>query len=551
MKINLADLKNNVEVVQHLLTATEKNKKAPPALKAPKPKSNTDYTKRFHGKQKEEKVKEFKPAEAADKDDLPAIMLPTEPAPVKVKQDDDTLARYRMVERHIDQAETYFKANPPIYKSMRILFSSAYRYANGKDRLILAQARQLCDEALTLQEAGAKRKAKAKQQGKTIGKRELESYSTKSLHSAIADLFVEMRAGLAEEAKRREGTSYNDKHKEYPVDLSSYDATMEPAVLARAHLMVTAANYIDVEDINKIAKHGLEVEHVEGLVFVIKNALLLGFMPHSLPRRRTDDDMEEELERAMAVYFQRRASPLVKQLRHATSNRQWFYVPEYSHLQVKSIAFADRALNPEFDAFKSLSNTPTEDEIRFFFLNTGVGEDRVNAILQRWRTNDSHQGRIALISNEYNAIVRQKKTARLREMRLGFLADNGDLVRSIESNIDRRQQILEEQQAIGARFSMLASHTGNADQGLSIRQYRHVTPVFSRIEDVAVKGITDAYERRRVREGIRSDRFEARTLRYQHTDLQDESRACRAKSKRGVLQLEALRAKAFADISGR
>lgn len=547
MKINLSDLKNHPSVLQTIMSAAKNNeKKAPPKVKK-QPKA---YTNKFHGKQKVEAVKEFKPAEAADKNDLPAITLPADKE-VKVKQDDDTLARHRMVEKHIDQAETYFKMKPAIYKSMRILFSSAYRYAGGKDRLILAQARQLCDEAIALQEAGDKRKAKAKSQGKTIGKRELESYSTKSLHDALATLFVEMRAGLAEETKRREGTSYNDKHKDYPVDLSSYDSQFEPAVLARAHLMVTAANYIDVAEINKTAKHGLEVEHVEGLVFVIKNALMMGFMPHSMPRRRSDEELGDELERSMAVYFQRRASPMAKQLRHATSNRQWFYVPEYSLLQVKSIAFADRALNPEFDAFKSLSNTPTEDEIRFFFLNTGVGEDRVNSILQRWRANDSHQGRIALISNEYNSIVRQRKTARLREMRLGFMEDNGELVRSIRTNIDRSQQILEEQQALGARFSVLASHTGNAEQGLSIRQYRHINHVFSRIEEVAVRSNTDSYERNRIREGIRNDRIESRTLRYQHIDLQAESKRCRVASKRGVLQLEALRAKAFADISGR
>jgi hypothetical protein len=310
--------------------------------------------------------------------------------------------------------------------------------------------------------------------------------------------------------------------------------------------MVNVGNIVDVADVKASSKH-VEVVQVEGPIFAIKNALIVGFSPYALPKKITEDSLEA----CMAERFQVKANPLPKQMRHPTSNRIWFYVPEYQKILVKSIAFADRSLNSEFEAFKSLSNNPSEDDIRFLFMRAGLDDFQIEAVIRRWKACDSYQGRITILTNEYNNLKRRIKSNRLRELRENFKRENKELFQTITRSEDRMELLGQLRTEIKTEFSTLASHTGNPDHGLPISSHKRLTEAFDTIERVAVRGNTDSFERIRIREGIRKDKLETRRLVYDYNDIKSENKTLKNAINGSIAKINMLRDKAFHEIAGK
>jgi len=541
-RINLADLRDNPDVVKNIMSLVKKKEE-------PKQAANVNTPK----KKKKKKKVHIKPQVAkVDTDEAPVVIVDMpveEDAPekeVKVKHDDDSLAKHNLILRHVKQAEGYFNQSSPVFTSMEILFSAAYRFAELKNRILLANGRQLCRDAIKLLDDKEKAKAKAAKKGKKLSRSELADFSIKEIKLELAELFQEIYTNLEFEDRKRQGTAYDDTHRQYSVNLSGSDTSSSPIVLTRANLMVTVGNVLDLEEIKRNTKH-IEVVQVEWPIYAIKNALIVGFMPYSLPKKIN----EETLEAAMEVNFQLKAVPVPKPMRHRTSNRMWYYVPEYSGISIKSIAFADRSLNSDFEAFKSLSNSPSADDVRFFFLRTGIGELAVEGIVRRWQACVSHQGRITILNNEYNSITLRQKTLRLREAREQLKASNSELIVSRYRMIDRLEQIDVEKAEIKREFATLASFTGNADQGMPIGQYKRLEVQFERFENAAVRGITDSFERIRIRTGVHQDKIKCRKLYYEYQSISAESKRLHRQIKMITAELEGRRQLAFAETSGK
>lgn len=527
-KINLADLKNNPDIVNGIMKAVEGGGKKKTKKKSKKIKV---------------KVKKETPAIILAADDEEPVEKIKE---VKVKHDDDYHAKHMIVMQHIKKAEGFFDQSKPIYASMEILFSSAYRYSDIKNRSLLAQARKLCKEAIKLEENKEKAKDKAKTLGMRVTRKDLAKFSTSSIKEELKSIFSKLYENIAYETKKQQGHGYDDIPKSFAVDLSMHDNSSATITLARANLMVNVGNIVDVNDVKNYSKY-VELVHVEGPIFAIKNALIVGFSPYALPKKITD----ASLEACMAERFQVKATPLPKQMRHPTSNRIWFYVPEYQKVLVKSIAFADRSLNSEFEAFKSLSNNPSEDDVRFLFMRAGADDFQIEAIVRRWRACDSFQGRISILTNEYNNLKRRNKSQRLRMLREQFKESNRELYQTIIKSEDRVEKLGELRSEIKTEFSTLASHTGNPDHGLAISQNKRLSEAFDIIERIAVRGNTDSFERIRIREGIRKDRLEARRLVYDYSDIKKENKELKDKIRSTLIRIDLARDRAFHEIAGK
>lgn len=530
-KINLADLKNDPEVLKNLMSIVK-----PPKVKVEKA-----------SKKKKIKVKVPKPEESIVIIDEPEDTPEKE---VKVKNDNDFSTKHQIVRKMVDKAEAQFNQSEPFFTSMEILFSSAYRYADMKNRLALASARRLCKDAIALTDKKERAKAKAKSKGNRLDRTELKKYSLSTIKKEMEKLFLEIHENLKLEDRKFAGNAYDDIHTKYKVDLALTETASAGVVMARADLMVTVGNFVDLDDVKRTTTH-IGVERIEGSIFAIRNALIVGFATSALPKKSDEALLEAALEASMANNFQVRATPLAKPLRHYSSNRTWFYVPEYSRIVVKSISFADRSLNREFEALKSLSNSPTEDDIRFLFLRTGIDEDQVNTIVRRWKSSDSYQGRISILTNEYNAVVRLQKNARLRAQRQQFLESNHELLDNVRVAKARIDNIDVEKAEIKTEFAQKASHTGNVEQGLPISQYRRLTEAFHSIEKVAVRGNTSSYERIRIRNGIRRDRIRCRVLKQDFTEISEEGKKLKRKIESIHTELDRKRNRAFNEMSGK
>lgn len=530
---HLSELKSNPELMKSLMETVAKPEEDKKKKKIKKSK--------FKVKKKKIEVEGPIVVAAPQEEEQPK----TKEKPIVVRHDDaENLKKHSMVAKLIKMAEGYFNQNIPAYASMEPLFSTAYSLCDIKNRAFVARARNISKEAVALVAAKEKFKAAWKAKGKSLrdAKQELKKYSLTEINEEFVLLFKEIFENIALEDKKKEGTFYNDTHKQFAMDLSSHDATPSAVVLARANIMVSVSQRVDIEHLKR-AKKQIEVVHIDGPIYVIKNALLVGCMNFAVPKKIT----EESLEALMASNFQVIANPIPKMLRHTTSSRAWFYVPEYSEIQVKTLAFADRSMNQEFEAFRMLSNNPNENDIRFIFLQTGASEERIDEIINRWKSSDSHQTRLAILTNEYATVVRMMKSQRLRKRREEFLESNSELITTSKKMKDRIQQIEEEKEGIKNRFSLLASHTGNVEQGLPISRYKHVTTIFSQIERAAVRGNTSIYERIRIRRNIHKDKIECRTLNYEYKDITNEAKQLAVKIKASAKELDHRREQVFSE----
>lgn len=555
MKINLADLKSNPKLVQELMAGAERNRANEPKAKEGKKKKKRVRTpeERKKAEIKAEAERHFKPAQPAAKNDSPVIVIDEEleeqpieaPKEVKVRQEGDYLVRATTIAQHVRQAEAFFNQTPIGYRSMEILFSSAYRWASMKMRITLAAARQLCREAMRLSEAKEKAKAKALARGKKLDRAVLKEFSTAHIKEALDAVFITLHEEIQIEDKRREGTAYNDLHKEYAVNLAPFDTSPHAVVMTRANVMVTVDGFVDMAEVKRRTKH-IDVIHVESRIYAIRNALMIGFNVSALPSKINEDSLET----ALASHFRLSAVPIAKQLRHPTSNRMWFYVPEYE-FAIRTISFADRSLNSEFEAFKTLSNNPSPDEVRFFFMQAGATNEKISEIMKRWGASDSYQGRINILTSELNTLKRMQKSERLRKLRMDFQVNNEDIIRGRLKAEDEVLQAIEERSRVKTLFSTLASHTGNPKQGLKISQYSHLASSFDKFEAVAVRGNTDSHQRILLRDGIRKDRIRCRILRGEFTELGKQRRDADARIKNLTMMLEHNRLTAFKESSGK
>lgn len=516
---HLSDLKSNPELMQTLMAAAkpkEKKVKLKPTLKAKAPQEG--------------------PIVVAAPVDEPKVIVRHE--------DSETLHKHATVTKLVKMAEGHFNQRMPVFGSMEVLFASAYKFAEIKNRAVLARARNICKEAVANQEKREKLKTTMKSKGKPASdiKMALKLYSNKDIHLELSGIFIQVYENLKEEQEKKDGKSYDNVHTQFAMDLSEHDVSSNPVTLSRANVMVSVGHSIDLEHLKR-AKKQIEVVHIEGPIYVIRNALIVGCMNYAMPKKINEDSLEV----LMAEKFQVVANPLPKPLRHPSSSRTWFYVPEYSEIQVKTLAFADRSMNREFEAFRALSNNPTEDDIRFVFLQTGVEESRIDEIIKRWNASDSHQTRLAIITNEYATIVRMMKSQRLRKRREEFKASHSEMITSAEKMKDRIQQIEEEKVGLRNRFSLLASHTGNVDQGLPISKYKHVGTIFTQIERVAARGNTSSFERIKIRQGIHKDKVECRTLNHLYRNITNEAKTLHGKVKANINELERIRERVFSE----
>lgn len=528
---NLANLKSNPELVASILSSLPKKGKSKKEIKVIKARISDRPV---------EKAAVSKPTSIV-------VMVEDEEKPEikKAHKDDDSYARINSIHILLKNIENYYSQRTPSYEAMATLCASAYRYAvTPKLRLEIAKLRDCVKKAIENNQNKERKQARLKK--KSLDKSEmrtaLKEFSNKVVNIHIEQSFGIIRDLLNKEVEKQEGRAYDNTHKDYHVDLTKYEAQLDAVVLARADLMVTAAAPVD-----KNAKfNNFDILHIEGPIYCIKNALIVGFRPAALPKKLT----EETLEISMAQTFNLKAVPVPKQLRHNTSNRIWFFVPETTEITTKTIAFADRSLNSEFDVFKTLSNDPTEDDVRFIFIKAGVDEKSISEIINRWAKNDSRRGRMALLINEYRTVERKLKNERLKKAREDFDNQNKELITQIEKNKDRLIQIDEEKIEIVAEFSTLASHTGRADQGLPISKHSLLGSVFDRIETVAVKGNPDSYARRMVRKGIQADKMKCRRLYYVHRDLTTEAKIARDSIKMKESNLKHLKGIAFRSFAG-
>lgn len=533
MKINLADLKNNSEAVKNLMSIV-KSKAEPEVVAAPKAE-----------KKKKKKKKAKKPHSS-----IIVVETPTEeekPKEVRAHYDDDSLAKNSAIRTLLNTAQGYFDQRQPAYGPMSVLFSSAYRYSELKNRILLSSARILCNDAVALLAQKEKVRAKLKKARKSPSeiRQALQEYSTKHIQISLQEIFSEVAKNLDAEDQKRAGTSYDTLNSSYHVDLSTADSQAAVVVLARADIMITALRRIDLADAAKHA-HLTETIHVEETIYAIKNALLIGCFTHALPKKINDDSLSAMLARE----FNMHGRPVAQQMRHPTSSRTWFFIPEYNKIFPRTVQFADRSLTSEFDTFRSLSNNPTEEDIRFIFMRIGVTNDQIKEVLKRWRACDTNRGRLAILHNEYQAVKRQIKNQRLRALRENFLTDNASTIDAIRKMEDRVVQIREEKTSISTKFSELASNTGKAEHGLRIGQYRRIDEAFEQIESLAVRNNPDSYDRRRIRNDIRNDRIKCRELRFETSELKVESRSMTIAIKHSKRELEVRRENAFRELIG-
>lgn len=513
--INLADLRDNPELAKELMQSTTKKKKT---LKTQKKKPKT----------------------------IAILPVEEEEPKVIVKHDDDTSEKQEAIEQYIRSAESYFNQSKPVYASMEIMFSAAYRFADSKSRPLLVQARGLCKEALSREEKYKKTRERLKAKNLKLSKKDAKKFYTSEIKDRLKTIFEELYKNIALDASRRAGTAYNEIHKQYTFDLSQHDDSAKVITLSRANLIISVGNHVDTEDVKRSTKH-VQIEHLESTIFVIRNALIVGYAPHALPRKIDAGSLEV----SMANAFQIKATPIPTQLRHPTSSRIWFYVPEYQKILIKSLAFADRSINSEFEAFKSLSNDPTEEDVRFLFIRAGVDAYTTDTVIRRWKACDSYQGRLAILTNEYNTLKQRQKSNRLKLLREGFISENEELYESMRKAEDRLHFIDEVKTDIRVEFSTLASHTGRPEHGLPIAKRERLTEAFNSFERAAVRGLVDSHERIKIRAGIRQDRFKCRKLIQEYKEVRKETSQLNAIIKNTSIKLKALKEFEFRQVSGK
>lgn len=460
--------------------------------------------------------------------------------------DDDTHSRIRALDILISNIESYYNQTSPVYVSMQTLFASAYRYTvTLKMRTLIAASRDLCKEAIANIEKKSKTslQMKAKGQANAVIREKVKKFSNREIAEKLGKNIEELKTYLAHEMKKQAGKAYDNIHEGYVVDLSKYENSVESIVLARADLMMTLAQPLDLLNANdgKTA----EFTRIEGPIYSLRNALVVGFRPGALPKKI----IEETLEIAVAQTFGLKGVPVAKQLRHKSSNRIWFYLPETSAV-IKTVMFADKSLNSEFDMFKSMSNDPTEDDIRFIFLRAGVDEASINEVIKRWKRSDSKRGRLAIITNAFVETKRRLKNARLRKQREAFLEENAEILKDTRLSEDRRAKILEIREQHQNTFSTLASHTGRPDQGLRLSQIEHLNRAFDQIEAVAVRGNSSSDSRIGIRQNIHRDKMKCREIYHDFKSLTYESKMLHQKVATNTMVLEINRKNAFHTISG-
>lgn len=538
---NLAELQNNPTALNTILTSIKTK---------PAPKKEETANSKKQVKVKASKIKKKRPDTShiivLDRsEEKQAKKSQDKKEEVKVKYDDDTQTRINALDILLVNIESYFNQNSPLYLSMQTLLSSAYRYTTTqKMRVLVAETRDHCREALSNIEKKQKLKAqlKAKNTNNATIRDRLKKYSNTAINASISTNLETLKQMVDVEKKKQTGHAYDNLHEEYEVDLSEYEAKVDSIVMARADLMTTLSQPLDTERVN--SKNAV-FKHIEGPIYSIKNALVIGFRPQALPKKI----MEETLEIAIAQTFGIKGVPVVKQLRHRSSNRVWFFLPEISII-VKTVMFADRALNSEFDMFKSMTNDPSEDDVRFIFLRAGVAENVIEDIVTRMKKSDSKRGRLTILHNAYVETKRRMKNERLKAIRESFLTENTEIMKDIKANEDRRLAIKEIKEQHNSEFSILASHTGREDQGLRISQVEHLNAAFDQIEAVAVRGNSSSYDRIQIRENIFQDKMKCRRIAHDYKSLTRESRLLKHKNASNKMILEINRKKAFHEISG-
>lgn len=442
--------------------------------------------------------------------------------------DDNSYARIMSIKVLMEKVEEYLDQRVISFEALKTLFSSAYRYADFEIKATISHLRKQAVLGIAIINKRSKKKEKlqAKNVSSSELKKALSEFSTSAIEKEIKDNLEIVKDYIKTQIAKWEGKHYETS--EETIDLSEFDANIGTVVMTRSDLVVSCS-YIDVKEAERL-KLRVNIERKESSIYVIRNALLVGFRPSGLPKHIEAESIQAILQKEKVTSL----TPLPRMLRHATSSRIWFYIPEYALPLPRIIMFADRFVGDEFSSLKSLSNEPTEDEVRACFFTFNLSGYDLDNLIKKWKAIPSRRGKITLLFNEYKALERKKKTQLLKAKRESFIRENAELFEEIKHAEDDILSISEEKEILKTDFSTRVSHTGNPDQGLPISKYNRIDEAFDQIENAAVRNIGESGIRRDIRKKLRKEKLDARSTYYTFKDLGTISKKARTVLKRNT-----------------
>ena len=460
------------------------------------------------------------------------------------KYDDDSHARLNSLEILIKQAISYLDQRVVSFEAIKSLLSSAYRYADITIKADVSSYRQLVTRAISLQVKKVKKQEKLKAKG-ISGKdltKALREFSTSDIESELREGLESVLLFIESSKKILDGRGYDEP--DTVIDLSEFDAVLEGITYTRSDIVVSCG-MIDVAEAKRKCPK-IEIEHRSGPIYTIKKALIVGFRPGSLPSKINVDSLSTAIRLALNIHLM----PLDKMIKHKTSSRLWFYIPEYSLPTPKTVLFADKFVNDSMSAFKNLSNDPSEEDVAAIFYSMTTLEE-LSKILETWKSIASRRSRMTFLYNEYKALELRHKTRKLRMEREKFLESNRDITQKIKLAEDDIEAIKEDREYLKKDFATRASHTGNSDHGLPISKYNRIDDAFHMIESVAVRNISNSEQRRAIRKGIRKDRFACRSIYFESLDLKRQASIARNVISTETERLKKMKELAFLRGTGR
>ena len=445
---------------------------------------------------------------------------------LRYASNDAIFKRIETCEGYLHSAYEYVEKRVISYEAINLLLSTASKFAVGvATREHLAKTRKLASMGVKKDNSLNRKRDSLKKKG--LSGKELKA-ELKKFKFSFRD---ELRSGihktlgeLLEEKSKYRGELYEDLSDKYDVDLSRHDLESGSVILARGSVTLTTDKQIDM---NKVLRERPEtkLKKLDGNYYILEDALLLGVDASALPNKYNSETLSK-----LSNIKRLPGAPVPKMMRHKSSKRFYFLVPEFS-MSINTVFFADRQSNKETQLITNLVDQCVDrPSVAMVLRDLNCSESEIelhlssifrsdNPIMKKTSGDTLSKSTLTIILNNLSHRVTSES---LRSKREKFNMENKELIRSIAITQDDLASVQELSKMAKDEFSRLTSPTAEPETGLKISEYRYLNRVFSTLKRSALLNRDSTTPTDILIESLHKDKMMARLSYYVYRELRDQ-----------------------------
>lgn len=441
---------------------------------------------------------------------------------MRYAQNEEIHSRAQYCENYLHQAYEYVEKKIISYEAINILLSTASKFTVG------VKVREKISATRKLAVKGVKQYKKLQTKKDRLNKKGVKGEERKKQLKPLKFSFRdEIRLGIHEalgellsEKMKYQGELYDSIPDQYSVDLSSCDLDPKSITITTASIVVTTKVSINKREVEEYAPH-IKYSKMEGNYYIIENAKLIGFSPSALPVKYNSEVLMK-----LAKQNNIAAQPIPKMIRHKTSNRMFFLVPEFP-ISLDTLFFADRQSNRSTSNLVDLtercggSKIGTTQVLKSLGCNDFEIERYLNRIFVGAYSGPGQFSKPALMSILTDLSHRELKLS-LKQKREDFMLENKELYVAITSLEDDLASTGELSKIAKNDFSRLSSPTNEPETGLNITEYRNLNRAFTLMKRSALLSKDRLISAETVIDTLQRDKMLARINYHLYKELREQ-----------------------------